>query len=93
VLTSGFTQEEVVMIQAPTEADMAAEEELQRAEARRIKRWLACEDRRLAIVYKTVETTLETDRVADAGIELATERLAQHPELAAGLLAKHPARR
>jgi hypothetical protein len=81
------------MIQAPTEADMAAEEELQRAEARRIKRWLAREDRRLAIVYKTVETTLETDRVADAGIELATERLAQHPELAAGLLAKHPARR
>lgn len=90
VLTSGFTQEEVVMIQAPTEADIEAEEAQQRAEARRIKRWLAREDRRLAAVYKTVETTLETDRIADAGLDLATERLARHPELAAALMAKYP---
>ncbi|CAN5572314.1 hypothetical protein BH11MYX1_BH11MYX1_20020 [soil metagenome] len=91
VLTSGFTQEEVVMIQAPTEEYLDAQEAQQRAEARRIKRVLAREDKRLARVYKTVETTLETDRIADAGLELATERLAQHPELAARLLAKYPA--
>lgn len=44
------------MIQTPTEAAIAAEE--------------------------------ETDRLADAGLELATERLARHPELAVRLLAK-----
>ncbi len=92
IMTSGFTQEEVVMIQAPTEADVEMMEAQERAEKRRIKRWLAREDNRLASVYKTIETTLETGRIADAGLDLATARLAQHPELAAALLATYPAK-
>ncbi|HSD89637.1 MAG TPA: hypothetical protein VLB44_19030 [Kofleriaceae bacterium] len=90
VLTSGFTQEEVVMIQAPTAADVEAMEAEYRAEQRRIKRWLKREDTRLSKTYRTVEKTLSTDRIADAGLDLATARLAQHPELAQALLAKHP---
>ena len=89
VLTSGLTQEEVVMIQQPSEADVEAMEREARAEQRRIKRWLAREDKRLAGVYKTVETTLKTERIADAGLDLATARLAEHPELAELLLSKH----
>jgi len=90
VLTSGFTQEEVVMIQQPTAADVEAMEAEYRAEQRRIKRWLKREDTRLSKTYRTVEKTLSTDRIADAGLDLATARLAQHPELAQALLAKHP---
>lgn len=88
ILTSGFTQEEIVMIQAPTEADIEAMEAEERAEQRRIKRWLAREDKRLAKNYKTVETTLKAERIADAGLDLAVARLAAHPELARQLLAK-----
>jgi hypothetical protein len=89
VLTSGFTQEEIVMIQQPSAADVEAEMRAERAEQRRIKRWLAREDRRLAKIYKTVERTLETDRIADAGLDLATARLIERPELADALLAKY----
>lgn len=88
ILTSGFTQEEIVMIQAPTEADVEAMEAEYRAEQRRIKRWLAREDKRLAKNYKTVETTLKAERIADAGLDLAVARLAAHPELAQQLLAR-----
>jgi len=91
VLMSGLTQEEIVMIQQPTEADVRAMEAEYRAEQRRIKRWLAREDSRLNKVYKTVEKTLAAPRIADAGLDLATARLAQHPDLAKELLAKHPA--
>jgi hypothetical protein len=89
VLTSGLTQEEVVMIQQPSAADVEAEMRAERAEQRRIKRWLAREDNRLARIYKTVERTLETDRIAEAGLDLATARLAERPDLAAALLAKY----
>jgi len=85
MLTSGFTQEEIVMIQAPTDEDIAQEERARRREERR-------DQARLAKLYKSVETTLATERVADAGLELATARLAERPELAAALLAKFPAR-
>ncbi|HUS33098.1 MAG TPA: hypothetical protein VMZ53_31570 [Kofleriaceae bacterium] len=91
MLTSGLTHEEIVMIQQPSAADIAAMDAEYRAEQRRIKRWLAREDARLAKVYKTVEKTLTAPRIADAGLDLATARLAQHPELAKALLAKHPA--
>ena len=89
VLTSGLTQEEVVMIQQPSAADVEEMDRAYRAEQRRIKRWLAREDTRLARVYKTIEDTLETERIADAGLDLATARLAEHPALAEELLAKH----
>ncbi len=92
VLTSGLTQEEVVMIQQPTEADIEAEMAAERAEQRRIKRWKAREDNRLAKIYLTVEKTLKEDRIADAGLDLATARLAAHPTLAAEFLAQHPVR-
>jgi hypothetical protein len=84
ILTSGLTQEEIVMIQAPTEADIRAEEREQaRQRAREVKR--------LAALYRSVEKTLTTTRVVDAGLDLATARLMQHPQLAQALLAKHPA--
>ena len=84
MLTSGFTQEEIVMIQAPTDEDIAREERALRREQRR-------DDARLSRVYKSVESTLETERVAEAGLDLATARLVERPELAAALLAKFPA--
>lgn len=93
VLTSGFTQEEIVMIQAPSEADVRMMEARELAEQRKLQRALAREDRRLARIYKTVEATLRTDRVADAGLDLATARLADHPDLAKQLLDKFPAAR
>lgn len=86
ILTSGFTQEEIVMIQQPSAADVAAMEAEYRAEQRRIKRYLKREDARLAKTYKTVEHTLEADRISDAGLDLAVARLAQHPTLAQALL-------
>ncbi len=91
VLTSGLTQEEIVMIQQPSEADVEEMNAEYAREQRRIKRWLKREDNRLAGVYKTVERTLETDRIADAGLDLATARLAERPELAQALLAKQSA--
>src|SRR5262249_40759953 len=90
VLTSGLTQEEIVMIQQPSAADVEAGEAASRDEQRRIKRWLRREDNRLAGIYKTVESTLKTDRIADAGLDLATARLAERPELAQALIDKSP---
>lgn len=88
ILTSGLTQEEVVMIQAPTQADIEEMEWQQRREARKLKRKLAREDRRLATNYTAVERALAQPRIADAGIDLAVARLAAHPELAKKLLAQ-----
>ncbi|MFT3699494.1 MAG: hypothetical protein QM831_40470 [Kofleriaceae bacterium] len=93
VLTSGFTQEEIVMIQQPTEEDVRMMEAMERAEARKIKRAIAREDRRLAKIYRQVEDTLKADRISDAGLDLATARLADHPDLAAKLIEKFPAAR
>ena len=93
VLTSGLTQEEVVMIQWPTFAQddpvgyarmMRREREQRRARAR--------EDQRLAAGYLQTERTLERRVVRDAALELAVARLAKRPDLAAALHAKSAAR-
>lgn len=86
VLTSGLTQEEVVMIQAPTQADVEEMEWQQRKEERKLARALRREDDRLAANYLAVERALGQARIADAGLELAVARLAAHPELADRLL-------
>ena len=87
VLTSGLTQEEAVMIQAPTEADVEEMEAAQRREARALKRKLDHEDKRLNRNYIAVERALEEPRIADAGLDVAVARLAARPDLAAALLA------
>jgi len=88
VLTSGFTQEEAVMIQAPTEADMEQYEAEQRRDERRLARKLKREDARLAKGYIAVEHALAEPRIADAGLDLAVARLQAHPELVAALVGK-----
>jgi hypothetical protein len=90
VLTSGFTQEEVVMIQQPSEADVRAYEQEQRARERRAARAQLREDNRLAKNYRATEVALEQATMATAGLDLAVERLMQHPQLAAALLAQNP---
>jgi len=82
VLTSGFTQEEVAMIQWPTWAQddpvgyaRAMREQRQKERAR--KR----EDERLAAGYKETEKTLKSGRVHDAGLDVAVARLAARPDL------------
>ena len=87
ILTSGLTQEEAVMIQAPTEADVRMMEAQARREQRKVARALAREDQRLAKNYVAVERALQQPRIADAGLDLAVARLAAHPELAQKLLA------
>lgn len=87
ILTSGLTQEEAVMIQQPTEADVEAMEAQERAEARALKRKLAREDKRLNRNYVAVERALVEPRIADAGLDVAVARLAARPDLAAKLLA------
>lgn len=88
ILTSGLTQEEAVMIQAPTEADIEQMEARERREKRKLARKLAREDQRLAQNYIAVERALKQPRIADAGLDLAVARLAAHPELAKKLLAQ-----
>ncbi|MEO8706046.1 MAG: hypothetical protein ABI867_38810 [Kofleriaceae bacterium] len=87
VLTSGLTQEEIVMIQQPSQADIEEMEWQERREARKRKRALAREDRRLAANYRVTEKALEQKTIARAGLDLAVERLAQRPKLAAALIA------
>jgi len=86
-LTSGFTQEELAMIQYPNWAEddpvgyaKAMREQRQQERAR--KR----EDQRLAAGYLATERTLKQTRVRDAGLDVAVARLAARPELAAALL-------
>lgn len=86
VLTSGLTQEEVVMIQAPTQADVEEMEWERHKEERKLARKLRREDDRLAANYLAVEKALGQPRIADAGLELAVARLEAHPELADRLL-------
>jgi hypothetical protein len=75
MLTSGFTQEELAMIQWPTyKEDMARA----RQERRR-------EDRRLSAGYRETEETLRQDRVREVGLDLAVARLAARPDLVATL--------
>jgi hypothetical protein len=85
VLTSGFTQEEIVMIQWPTMAeDLARQAREERIAARARKR----EDRRLEAGYRATERALKQKVVRDAGLDLAVARLAQRPDLVAALRAK-----
>lgn len=90
VLTSGFTQEEAVMIQAPTRADIEAWDAEQARQEAIVKRKLAHEDRRLNKNYIAVERALEEPRIAESGLDLAVARLAARPDLAAALLAAQP---
>jgi hypothetical protein len=84
VLTSGLTQEEIVMIQAPTEADLEADAAAFRRARRR-------EDRRLAENYRATEQALRGEVMTNAGLDLAVSRLERRPELAAAVLATQPA--
>ena len=86
-LTSGFTQEELAMIQYPDFAEkdpvgyarmMRQQREFERARKR--------EDQRLAAGYLATERVLEQTRVRDAGLDVAVARLAARPELAAAFL-------
>jgi hypothetical protein len=87
VLASGLTQEELVMIQQPSAADVEDMEREYRRQQRRLARRLAREDARLAKNYSITERTLKQPLMAKAGLDLAVARLAQHPELAATVLA------
>lgn len=86
VLTSGFTQEELVMIQWPTFAQddpvgYARMLRRQREEARARRR----EDQRLASGYLQTERALEQRVLRDAALDLAVARLARRPDLVAQL--------
>lgn len=91
ILTSGLTQEEAVIIQQPTEEDVAAMDAQYRREKRKLAREQKREDERLAEGYVTIERALKQSRIADAGLDLAVARLAQRPDLAAQVLASAPA--
>jgi hypothetical protein len=80
VLTSGFTQEELVMIQWPSYAEDMA----------RVRQERRREDRRLFSGYRVTEETLRQPRVRDAGLDLAVARLAARPELVATLHERAP---
>jgi hypothetical protein len=86
VLTSGLTQEEIVMIQQPSEADVQAMEAEWRAEQRRKARARKREDNRLAALYRDTEHALAGALMTKAGLDLAAMRVEQHPELVAALL-------
>jgi hypothetical protein len=85
VLTSGLTQEEIVMIQWPTMAEDLAEERRQARVAARARRR---EDDRLEAGYLATERALKQGVVRDAGLDLAVARLATRPDLVAALHAK-----
>jgi len=89
VLTSGFTQEEIAMIQWPTWAqdDPVGYQRAQR-EMRRKARERRREDQRLAAGYLATEHTLKEERVRDAGLDVAVARLSARPELVAALHSK-----
>ena len=85
ILTSGLTQAELVMIQKPF-MPVAERPELAPTTTIAIDpRLRAAETRRLAKLYKTIEQKL--DKGQRANLELAVDRLMQHPELARQLLA------
>ncbi len=87
VLTSGLTQEEAVMIQQPSPEEVEAEEWERKMEQRKLARAQRRADNRLEEAYVTVEQTLKTKRIAEAGLDVAVARLAKRPDLAAALLA------
>jgi len=85
VLTSGFTQEEVVMIQQPTDEEVRVMEAEIRREERRIARMVRREDARLERNYIAIERVLKEPVLADAGLDLAVARLEKRPDLIAAL--------
>ena len=85
VLTSGFTQEEIVMIQQPSAEYMEQMEAEERREKRKLARALKREDARLAKNYVAVERVLAQPVFTDAGLDVAVARLAARPDLVAAL--------
>jgi hypothetical protein len=85
VLTSGLTQEELVMIQQPSAEDIEMEMARERREARKLKKLMRKEDDRLESNYIVVERTLKNQVSAKAGLDLAVARLASRPDLAKAL--------
>lgn len=88
VLTSGFTQEEIVMIQQPTQAYIDEMNWEDRVARRKLKRQRAREDNRLEANYVAIHRMLEARVMSDASLDLAVARLAARPELAAQLHAR-----
>jgi hypothetical protein len=88
VLVSGLTQEEAVMIQQPTQADIEQMEAQERREQRRLARKLRREDNRLEANYIAIEQALKQRVMADASLDLAVARLAARPDLVGVLHAR-----
>jgi hypothetical protein len=80
ILTSGFTNEEIDRIQAP----MVEPPEVQRVRMRQQREWQLAEDAKLRKGYAATDAWLV--RHAKAGLDEATDRLMEHPELAAKLV-------
>jgi hypothetical protein len=87
VLTSGLTQEEAVMIQQPSPEEVEAQEWEYKMQQRKLARAQRRADNKLEESYITVEQTLKTKRIAEAGLDVAVARLEKRPDLAAALLA------
>jgi hypothetical protein len=80
ILTSGFTNEEIDRIQAP----MVEPPEVQRERMRQQRAWQLAEDAKLRRGYAATDAWLV--RHAKAGLDDATDRLMEHPELAVQLV-------
>jgi hypothetical protein len=88
IMTSGLTQEEIVMIQQPTADDVWEMDREYRAEQRKKARTLRHEDDRLEGNYLVVEQTLRRRVISDAALDLAVARIQKRPELVAALHAR-----
>lgn len=84
ILGSGFTQEEIVMIQFPSQMPVLLPERPRDTPVAARTR----ETTRLANGYKALEQVLVSERVVQAGLDVAVERLLQRPDLARALLAR-----
>jgi hypothetical protein len=88
VLLSGLTQEEIVMIQQPTEADIRMMEAQERREKRELARRLRREDNRLEANYIAIELALKQPVMLTASLDLAAARVAARPDLVKALHAR-----
>jgi hypothetical protein len=89
VLTSGLTQEEIVMIQYPSwEQDDPVGYRNAVREQRRRERAREREDDRLSAGYRATERALKQRVVEDAGLDLAVARLSVRPDLVTALRAR-----
>ncbi len=80
ILTSGLTNEEIDRIQAP----MVEPPEVQRERMRQQRAWQIAEDAKLRKGYAATDAWLV--RHTKAGLDEATDRLMEHPELALRLV-------